>query len=504
MSASDYSILRAMDDPRVWRDWFNKDKASWRAWRGFLAVLFGLDLSDADLQLFRGCTGRQEPLLDGYQEIWLCIGRRGGKSFVLALIAVFLAVFRDWRPYLAPGETGRIIIVATDRRQARVIHKYCRALLINVPSFVALVEKDIEEEIILNNGVAIEIHSGSFRGLRGFTCIAALLDEIAYWRSDETFANPDVEILNAIRPTMATVPGAFLLAASSPFGRQGALWEAYKNHYGQDGSRVLVWQASTRQMNPSVSQWFIDEQLQKDPARAASEYLAQFREGSASFIRPEVVEAAVVRGRYELAPERGIKYAAFCDPSGGSGSDSMTLAIAHNEYHDGQYYGVLDLIREVVPPFSPEATAREFADVLHDYGISQVTGDRFAGEWPREQFLKRNVVYVVSEKTKSEIYLATLPALNSGRLELLDHPRLISQLCSLERQTGRSTGREVVDHPRGLHDDVCNAVAGALVPVAKGSEVDYGALYELAAERLQPRHPDLAPRRRSLYGSGLF
>jgi hypothetical protein len=36
------------------------------------------------------------------------VGRRSscGKSFVLALIAVFLASFRDWRPFLGPGEKG--------------------------------------------------------------------------------------------------------------------------------------------------------------------------------------------------------------------------------------------------------------------------------------------------------------------------------------------------------------------------------------------------------------
>src|SRR5215469_17434019 len=178
MTAGSYTILQAMSDPRVWAGWF-KDKSSWANWRGFLSVLFGLPLSEYDLGLFRRCTGRAEAPTGSFTEAWLCCGRRAGKSFVLALIAVFLAVFRDWRPYLAPGETGRIIIVATDRRQARVIHKYCRALLVKVPSFAELIEKDIEEEIILNNGVAIEIHSGSFRGIRGITCIAALLDEIS-------------------------------------------------------------------------------------------------------------------------------------------------------------------------------------------------------------------------------------------------------------------------------------------------------------------------------------
>ena len=42
------------------------------------------------------------------KEAWLIIGRRGGKSFMMALIAVFLACFRDYRPHLAPGERALV------------------------------------------------------------------------------------------------------------------------------------------------------------------------------------------------------------------------------------------------------------------------------------------------------------------------------------------------------------------------------------------------------------
>jgi hypothetical protein len=60
----------------------------------------------------------------------------------------------------------------------------------------------------------------------------------------------------------------------------------------------------------------------------------------------------------------GIRYIAFVDPSGGS-QDAMTLAIAHAE---GEVM-VLDAVREVRPPFSPEAVVSEFAGLLATYGI---------------------------------------------------------------------------------------------------------------------------------------
>jgi len=94
-----------------------------------------------------------------------------------------------------------------------------------------------------------------------------------------------------------------------------------------------------------------------------------------------------------------------------------------------------------------------------------VTGDRYGGEWPREQFRKRGIAYRISEQSKSELYVELLPHINSRRVELLDHQRLFQQLIRLERRTGRGTGRDVVDHPRGEHDDLANSAAGALLTV---------------------------------------
>ena len=113
-----------------------------------------------------------------------------------------------------------------------------------------------------------------------------LLDEIAYLPTDEASAEPDVEIINAIRPGMATIPAAILLCASSPHARKGALWSAFAKHYGKDNDPVLVWQAATRDMNSSVPQSYIDAHMEEDPARAVAEYLAQFRSDLEAYVSP--------------------------------------------------------------------------------------------------------------------------------------------------------------------------------------------------------------------------
>src|SRR5262249_39347374 len=136
-------------------------------------------------------------------------------------------------------------------------------------------------------------------------------------------------------------------------------------------------------------------------------------------------------------------------------SDSFTLAVAHK---DGEY-AVLDCIREVRPRFSPESVVAEFATLLRSYRIGQVQADRYAAEWPREQFRKRGIDVKPADQNKSELYLNLLPILNSRRVDLLDHPKLVNQLCSLERRTSRA-GRDSIDHPPAAHDDLANAVAG--------------------------------------------
>ena len=67
------------------------------------------------------------------------------------------------------------------------------------------------------------------------------------------------------------------------------------------------------------------------------------------------------------------------------------------------------MLRETRPPLSPESVVGDYAALLQQYGSSQVCGDRYAGEWPREQFDKRDVAYIPSEHPKSDIYRDLLP-----------------------------------------------------------------------------------------------
>ncbi len=430
--------------------------STWDAWRAFLAALFALPMSAKQLANYQKHTGRSAPPSSPSHEAWLVIGRRGGKSFILALIAVFLACFKDWRPFLGPGEIGTVMVVSQDRRGARTIMRFALGLLKAVPMLKRQIESVTRESITLKGGIVIEVHTASFRSTRGYSIVAALLDELAFWEIDETSAEPDVEVINAIKPGMATIPEAMLLCASSPYARKGALYDAHRKHFGKDGDPILVWQATTRDMNPAVPQSYIDQHVADDPARASSEYLAQFRTDVEAFVLREAVEACVSRGVYERAPAPAITYHAFVDPSGGS-ADSMTVCVGHFNY--GRQTITIDALREFKPPFSPEIVVGEISRLLKNYRIFKIEGDRFAGIWPVELFQKQGILYEQTALAKSRLYQDLLPLVNSVKIELLDEPRSIAQLMSLERRVARG-GSESIDHPPGGHDDLINAIAG--------------------------------------------
>ena len=453
------TIRDLMNDDQLFGDTFSGD--TWNAWRALLAGFYGLPLSDDELDTFKALTGRENAPNAPHDELWLVVGRRGGKTNISALLAVYEAVFNDHATKLAPGEVATVMLVAADRKQARSAFRYISGLLNKNPMLKSLIVREDKESIELSNRCAIEVGTASFRSVRGYTIPCVIADEVAFWRSDES-SNPDTEILNALRPALATLNGK-MIALSSPYARRGALWDSYKRYFGKENNEILVAQAPSRTMNPSLPEKVVTQAMERDPSAAKAEYLAQFRTDVESFISRESIESCTVPNRRELKPISEIKYVAFTDPSGGA-KDAWTLAIAHKE----DDILVLDAVRSIKPPFSPAAVVEEYAALLKQYKINEVTGDRYAGEFPRELFSKAGIQYRISDRPRSDLYRDTLPLINSGRVELLDHAEILTQFTSLERRTSRS-GKDSIDHAPGAHDDLVNSVAGAIISANKKS-----------------------------------
>ena len=441
------------------------DGVSWGAWRVLLIAAMGEPLNDEERTIFRQLTGREHEPGQRVEEFVAVIGRRGGKSRAMATLACYIAGLCD-HP-LVRGERGIVLCIAPDQRQAMITLDYATAAFEASPILRQLIANKTQDTLELTNRITIEVRAASFRRLRGPTYVAVIADEAAFWHSDEAVANPDVEIINAVRPGLATTGGP-LVIASSPYARKGILWDAFRKHYGPTGDPlILVAKGATLDLNPSLPRRVIDRALERDHAAASAEYGAQFRTDIESFVLREAVEACVSSKVIERRPQTGTNYFSFCDPSGGS-ADDMSLAISHYDY--GKQTVVIDALRWFKPPFSPEVVVKEFANCLESYHISTIVGDRYAGEWPREQFSKFNIKYEPSSKTKSELYVDLLPLIYSARIQLLDQPKMINQLLSLERRTARG-GKDSIDHPTGGHDDLINSIAGA-ASLATSKQID--------------------------------
>lgn len=500
-------------------------RLTWFAWRVFLASIFALPVSRvldswSDVvypgvqcqavergaanippgasveEIFSLCTGRRKWPDVVSKIVALIVGRRGGKSYITAVIGIYLACCRHYLVKL--GTKPMVMILARDREQAGVIRNYIKAFLHALEETKEMIANETEARIELRNGVVIEVRavSDSGAGTRGYTVVAALLDEVAFWPTDNTSKKQDRSVLRALRPSMFGIrwrteqehgTGAMIVMLSSPYAKRGVLFDYWLAAYGkelQEGDKrpILAWQADTLSMRPENDPDLVAEieaEYEEDPENAKAEYGAQWRSDLEAIFSKESVERICAVGTFERPyVASNAPYRAFVDPSGGS-SDSYVIAIAHDEKREenGETFTVpvLDKVIEWIPKFDPELVSAEVAAACKDYRISSVTGDAYGGEWPRDPLKKKQIAYTVSERNRSELYLDFLPVVNSGRCQLLDATgnktakRGVNQLVNLERRTGRS-GKDAVDHPPNSHDDVANAIAGVMT---SGTTIQY-------------------------------
>ncbi len=469
------NVLDCLHDERLFKQFFDGDLSTWRSWQAALACLYGTPVQGIrSKSVIKKATGRLAATIpqSGFDVALFLCGRRSGKSKIVSAVAGYEALFGEGLRRLSPGEQAMVAVISPSKAQSGIIRKYLRGLFRSAPALEQEVADEQREGFTLRNGVRIQVLSGDWRLVRGFTLLACVLDEVCFFQSSEEMKQKsDKELINAVLPALSTTNGK-LVAISSVYARKGWAHETWKRHWGMDQSDTLVWLAPSRLMNPTLPQSVVERALREDLAAARAEYLSEWRDDVSSYLPRDVIESCVIPNRTELLPNSTSRYSAFVDVSGGR-HDDAALAIAHKE---GDQV-VIDFARAWKPPLSPEHVVAEMAQDLRRYEVRHVTGDAYGAEWVSQTFRRFGIRYRKADRPKAQLYLELLPLITSKLIELPDNTTLVTQLAALERRT-RSGGRDIIDHPRGHHDDLANAVAGAAALASNKSKRVLGTFGE--------------------------
>ncbi len=446
------SITESMLRPEWFADYFPAPE-SWVRWMTFLDAFQGLELTPDQMADYEKFTGRTDPPSKPFDTAYVISGRRSGKSRIASVISVWLALASGLHRRLAKGETGWVVVIASKIEQAHIVFSYIKALASHFP-------KDINHmtntEVWFTNGTAIKVTAGTWRGVRGATLLGATVDECAFIRSDDEsrfVANPAEELLRALRPGI--VKGGKLVCISTIRGARGPMYNAWKRHWGTD-SRTLVWRSTTADMNPTFDKTIINDEMAEDPENARAEYLSEWLEDLSTLIPSEIVRACMTREEVPALP--GLSYVAFCDLSGNK-SDSHAFAVCH-KVRDRI---VLDSFMEILPgQDTVDNVVTQFAALAKAYRCPEISCDSFGAEWASAPFLKAGTPLKKSVMPKSNLYLNAAQLIRSGKVDLIFSERVLNQFAVLDRRPGPQ-GVDRVEKIPGSHEDLVNAICGALV-----------------------------------------
>jgi len=457
------TMRQAITDPGLLGSAFPRKAGqpdSWVVWKAMALAAVGESLKPKEMKAYRQVTQRENPPSERVEELVIVKGRRsGGTSFSAAMVS-YLAALCDYSDCLGVGEKATALLIAPSQRQADVAFSRVEGIFDASPLLSSMIVNRTKESLTLNNNVTVEVLAASYRSVRGLTLVCAIADEAAFFMAEGK--NTDTEIMNALRPALITTRGMLVLA-STPYAREGELHSSFEKYFGKENADVLVARASSRDTNPTLPEAVIARALERDPVAARAEFLGEFRTDVSGFISRDLLMQAVDQGVTERLPSPGIQYTAFCDAASGIASsgdgDRFAVAIGHLE---GDVV-VIDCCRRWMPPFNASTTTAEVAALAKAYRCDEVISDGFSSGYLRAELLRHGVAHRISEFDKSKLYLATLPALTSKRVRLLDLKFLIDEFASLERRPG-STGHDKID-ARG-HEDAANVVSGVIAQFA--------------------------------------
>jgi hypothetical protein len=264
------NIIEAMEHPGLLGPYFRGD--SWNGWKAVIKASYGLPMTVEERAFFRTVAERDPPAKAVRERVYIA-GRGAGKDSVEGADITCTSAFFDRQDKLRPGERATVMCLAVDRDQSQIVLGHVKGYFAEIAPLKAMVVRETEDGLVLNNGVDIVIATNSYRSIRGRSILHACLDEAAFWQQDHS-SRPDVETYAAIKGGLR-LPGSTLTIISTPYRRTGLLYDKFAKHYGKDDDNVLVIKAPSLVLNPTLDRSMIEQALADDPSANASEWLGR-------------------------------------------------------------------------------------------------------------------------------------------------------------------------------------------------------------------------------------
>lgn len=372
--------------------------------------------------------------------VW-ALGRRSGKSLMASICAIYAAVMLsdEYRKYLRPNENFYIICVANSNEQAKIIIRNIKDLLNNSYYLQNLIKKEYSDSLELINNCIIKSIPTSSRTARGLPVGLLIFDEIAFSLEGESNASAE-SLFRALSPAVAQFDSlGKILMISSPYKKQGLFWDMYRN--GKNGKHLTIQAVNhpSWEVNPTLSKEFLKQEKARDPELFDVEYGANFFNNLNSYLHSDMVERCINYDRDALLYNPKYEGAYFCsiDPSLGF-RDAYAVVIAHFEDEkliiDYCFQFEVKKLSQVATGICVDEVVKTIAEFNNIYGgFQKILVDQFNSQVLIQRLSALNIEgFNWTNNNKKEAYEKLKVSINSGNLELYNHPKLISELKNLQ------------------------------------------------------------------------
>lgn len=254
-----------------------------------------------------------DDILDAnYWTLCLPIGRRGGKTYLSAIISSYetyklLQIYCPQEFFeIDEGSEIRITTVATARDQSKLLYDQIKSFVMRGSVFTNHFVTGTQQFIQLDTrhdierygrkkrpSMHIKFNSCISRTLRGPGNIVGVMDECAHYIEESDSASSDQQVYDALSPSIAgfNKDGRMygkMIMISSPLNKSGLMYQTYKRSLEQDDLGVLTIQAPCWESFPkNVTPAYLKTKYRESKENFWREFGARFSEKISGWIEEE-------------------------------------------------------------------------------------------------------------------------------------------------------------------------------------------------------------------------